>query len=66
MKLFYYVPDVEHEGDVSYEENKLREMGAEIIRTDIDWGDEEIEEACIVINIDHCDKNKFMDYGCIE
>lgn len=64
IKMYYNVPDVEHMGDVNYEENQLRKMGATIIDTDVTWGDDEIEEATITIEIDKKDKVLFEDYGC--
>lgn len=64
IKMYYNVPDVEHMGDVNYEENQLRKMGATIIDTDVKWGDDEIDEATITIEIDSKDKVMFEDYGC--
>lgn len=64
IKMYYDVPDVEHMGDVTYEERKLVNMGATLIDTEISWGAEEIDEAIICIEIDSKNKKKFEDYGC--
>lgn len=64
LRMYYSVPDVEHMGDVNYEENQLRKMGADVIMNDVIWGDDEIEEATIHIEIDPKDRVMFEDYGC--
>lgn len=66
IKMYYNVPDVEHMGDVNWEESQLRQMGATILSTQVEWGDDEIDEAVICLEVDKKHRQKFVDYGCYD
>lgn len=62
--MYYNVPDVEHEGDVESERYALVKMGAKVVETEVFYGDEEIDEATIYIEVDASEVEKFLDYDC--
>lgn len=64
MKVYYTIPDWEHEGDTDSECNSLYALGAKSIKVLCDRIGEEECEVTLVIDIDYNDFKKFKDYGC--
>lgn len=66
VKMYYNVPDVEHMGDVTWEETQLRKLGATAIVADVEWGDDEIAEATIYFSAESKNIKQLLDYGCCK
>lgn len=64
--MYYPVPDPEHQGDIEHEEYYLRNLGATVIDSDVEWSDDEISEATIIINVPEGLEEIFEEYGCYK
>ena len=63
IKMAYNVPDVKHMGDVDSDCRRLESHGANILKRNISWGEEEISEATIYFECKESEITEFEDLG---